>query len=122
ALFKCGSIILYFLCHLKHIETAPTKSADTFNFEDDWDYKIEPHSVPLLTVSTKNHQLPSSYTYAEDLNVEGIVRQENTARTLRGWLKKLETFRLNCAAVHKVFTHLNANNRLKLWENEYENT
>ncbi|XP_018565651.1 sphingomyelin phosphodiesterase-like [Anoplophora glabripennis] len=78
----CLPLFLLTLIHLKYIDSAPTENVQAFNFEDDWKYEVQPNSVPLLTNSGKTHQLPTIYTYEEDLNIDDL-ETKNTTKSLR---------------------------------------
>lgn len=51
---------------------SPIATNDVSNFVDDWDYRLESHSEPLLNFSAGNHELPppskvGDYTYANQV-------------------------------------------------------
>lgn len=51
---------------------SPIATNDVSNFVDDWDYRLELHSEPLLNFSAGNHELPppskvGDYTYANQV-------------------------------------------------------
>ncbi|KAJ3657922.1 hypothetical protein Zmor_009698 [Zophobas morio] len=52
------AIIPLFLLHRLTTHATPIASVNVHNFEDDWDYKIQPHSEPLIGEVTHNHILP----------------------------------------------------------------
>ncbi|KAJ8923617.1 hypothetical protein NQ315_010196 [Exocentrus adspersus] len=75
---NCLFLFLLFLLCLTDIETAPTEFDQPLNFEDGWNYEIQPNSVPLLSNSEKDHRLPIIYTYAEDLNIDALGKENST--------------------------------------------
>nr|XP_023023027.1 sphingomyelin phosphodiesterase-like [Leptinotarsa decemlineata] len=50
--------------------TAPVN--DFINFEDTWNYKLQPHNTPLLQEPLENHILPATYEYEKDLKVYSL--------------------------------------------------
>ncbi|XP_044749117.1 sphingomyelin phosphodiesterase-like isoform X2 [Coccinella septempunctata] len=40
------------------LPASPIGPNEVSNFVDDWDYRLEPHSEPLLNISSTNHELP----------------------------------------------------------------
>ncbi|KAK9870012.1 hypothetical protein WA026_006107 [Henosepilachna vigintioctopunctata] len=54
------SVVFFYFVLGKYdfLPTSPIESSDVSNFIDDWDYRIEPHNIPLLNFSSTNHDLP----------------------------------------------------------------
>lgn len=63
--------VLIAFCVFKNAEQAPLQETPPFEFDDGWNYKLPPHTSPLLKGSEK-HFLKPHYTYGKDLKVEGL--------------------------------------------------
>ncbi|XP_044255851.1 sphingomyelin phosphodiesterase-like isoform X2 [Tribolium madens] len=54
--------VILFLLVVKHqtlkTEATPIAEVNVSNFKDDWNYKVEPNKMPVLSESSKNHNLP----------------------------------------------------------------
>jgi sphingomyelin phosphodiesterase len=61
----------------------PIATVNVHNFEDGWNYKIQPHHVPLLSQPTRNHILPPSIKVAASLAPASLhtLRQVDTPGT-----------------------------------------
>ncbi|KAL3267397.1 hypothetical protein HHI36_011526 [Cryptolaemus montrouzieri] len=68
--------VICFCALIDRYELLPTPSNETSdinNFIDDWDYRIEPHDMPLLNFSATRHSLPPS---PQVHNIQVLVKKK----------------------------------------------
>ncbi|CAH1103351.1 unnamed protein product [Psylliodes chrysocephalus] len=76
---RCSRGYLLGLCLLnilKFSAPVPLLDNENFDFEDTWNFKIAPHSIPLLESPKENHILPVVYETDEILKVEPLDAAE----------------------------------------------
>ncbi|XP_068906860.1 sphingomyelin phosphodiesterase-like [Tenebrio molitor] len=76
-------LVLILLHLLSQSGATPIATVNVHNFEDGWNYKIQPHDVPLLSQPTRNHILPPSVKVAASLAPASLhtLRQAGTPGT-----------------------------------------